>query len=133
MARVKKRFKKFNGQNFYGIDMGLLAVDGLSAEIRNGKQEGKNYSYVVFRDGNSIKWKIVPAVNPAGTLRRLTLLHRNTYGRRGFHKQTFAWGNPTGLRELVDIIRKHEVYEKGKLFKETTPQCPKQNVYYCQP
>ena len=73
------------------------------------------YSYVVFLDDRSIKWKIVPQVSHRKRVISLGLYHRNRWGCREFHWQSQgAWGTARGLRELVEYIEGHERLERRK-------------------
>ena len=108
------RLGHFNDQSFYGILPKTGNLRELTAEVRHGKRKGVVYSYIVFLDERGlIKWKIIPVITHRGKIRSLHLYHRNTYGNKGFHSQIVsAWGTPKGLRDLIDYIHKHEVFEK---------------------
>lgn len=113
-----KKFSKYTGTDFYGLSSEPLSRDlnkiGLQGEVRHGVRQGQPYSYIVFRDDKSIKWKIIPTVSHRGRIGSLRLYHRNKFGRRGFHSQgNLAWGTRGGLRELLEYIIKHDEWDRG--------------------
>lgn len=107
-----RKLDTFSGDSFYGVPLTSLFIEGLAVELRHGKRNGRDYSYIVYTDGESIKWRIEPlSITENKKLHGLKLMHRNRYGRSGFHTQTREWATPRGLRALLAAIREHESYE----------------------
>lgn len=104
---MSKTLTRRNHSNFYGVSLKRDMVPGLNTEIR----QGKNYSYIVFLENQLIKWKVIPQLSHHRKVARLNLYHRNRT-RNGFHSQyQSAWGTPSGLRDIIQYIRDHELYD----------------------
>src|SRR5260370_42524259 len=107
-----RKLPKFSEHSCDGVTT-LAPSPGLIADIRHGVRSGQRYSYIVYLDGQGMKWKIVPTVVvKSGKISALRLYHRNSAGGRGFHSQgQNALGTQEGLRDLVQQIRSHEDYD----------------------
>lgn len=111
--KLRRKFQPDNPDGLYGLTP--PNVDGLTAEVKHGTRQGQPYRYICYRDEQGVKWKIVAWVTHNGRVQSVSLQHRNSWGRRGFHAQSVrAWGNPKGVKELVAYIRRHEAYEKRR-------------------
>src|SRR5258708_5859386 len=118
---------KFSERSFCGVTT-LPPILGLIADIRHGVRSGPRYSYIVYLDGQGVKWKIVPTiVAKSGKISALHLYHRNSAGRRGSHSPGHsAWGTHEGLRDLVQYIHHHEEYEAaGRALTSNCGNAPK--------
>lgn len=112
-----KRFYGFNPKNFYGKWIAGDMVPGLRAEVCHGKMQGRDYSYVIFRDDRGIKWRILPVrLSRTGFPTAIKAVARDCrVGERPRHEQA----SPSGFNELVAYIQRREAQERQEQGADT--------------
>lgn len=111
---------RYNGSDFYGLTV-KKEIGELTSQVRHGAIKGIPYSYIVLLDQQGlVKWKIIPRVTHNSRVSKLSLLHRNKWGAKGFHTQNCSeWGTVAGLKSILEYIRRHEVWELAGECQET--------------
>ena len=100
-----KRLYPFNGRNFYGKQIAGDVVPSLVAEVRHGQLKGVACSYVVFSDGDGVKWRISPTMlGRAG----LPMGIRATPRAGSIIRGLSAAATPTGVNNLIHYIKQCE-------------------------